>query len=73
MSSKGKKLEPKLGLDMPFSEALQRFIKTDPKQVDASVARSKKKKPPGSKKAPPGNASQKPNVVALRGKRKRKL
>jgi len=76
MSSKGKKLEPKFGLDMPFDEAMQRFMQVDPRQVDASIERSKKKKPtskkkkPGGKKAPPGNASQSPNVIVLRNKRK---
>lgn len=76
MSKKGKQLEPKFGLDMPFDEAMQRFMQADPKQVDASIARSKQKKPiakkkkPGGKKAPPGNASQSPNVIVLRNKRK---
>jgi hypothetical protein len=72
MTRKGKTQEPPLSLDMPFDKAMQRFMQTNPKEVDASIARSKKKKP-GGKKAPPGNASQSPNVAALRGKRKGKL
>jgi len=53
MNAKGRKLEPKLGLDMPFAEALERFVLTDPKEVERSIAKSKNKKPPGSK--PSGN------------------
>ena len=82
MSAKGKKLEPKLGLDMPFDEALQRFIQTAPKQVDASIARSKKKKlhrgkkrkrkSPGRKKAPPGTLGESQSVISLRSRRMKK-
>ncbi len=78
MSAKDKSQEPKLGLDMDFDEALDRFIQTKPGEVEASIVRSKqkrilpaKKKKPGGKKAPPGNASQSPKVIALRDKRKR--
>ena len=47
MSDKDKrKLEPKLGLEVPFGEALERFIQTKPKEVDASISKAKKKKPP---------------------------
>jgi hypothetical protein len=46
MNAKGKKLEPKLGLDMPFGEALGRLIQTKPKEVEASILKAKKKKPP---------------------------
>lgn len=65
--------EPPLGLDMPFDEALKRFIGTDPREVEAGVARAKKKKPPGRKRKPPpdGDASQE-NVVSLRDRRMRK-
>jgi hypothetical protein len=34
--------EPPLSLDMPFDEALRRFIQTKPDEVDASIERSKK-------------------------------
>jgi hypothetical protein len=78
MTRKGKTLEPKLGLDIPFEEALDRFLHTKPSEVEASIEKSKQKKPrtvkkkkPGSKHEPPGNASQSPKVIALRDKRKR--
>ena len=65
--------EPPLGLDMPFDEALRRFIGTDPNELEASVKRAKKKKPPGGKKKAPsdGLVDQK-NVVSLRDRRMRK-
>jgi len=74
MSNKGKRLQPKFGLDMPFGEALQRFIAADPVEVDALIKRGKKKKPPGSKRAhkPSGGTSQGENVVSLRRRRIRK-
>lgn len=53
MTRKGKKLEPKLFLDMDFEEALGRFAQTDQKEVEASIKRAKKKKPPGDE-APGG-------------------
>ena len=67
---KDKPPEPPFGLDMPFDEALKRFIQTDPKEVEANVRRAKKTKPPGGKgKAPSdGNVAQK-NVVPLRDRR----
>lgn len=49
-----RKLEPKFGLDMDFGEALERFAKTDPKEVAESIDRSKQKKPPGDQ-SPGGN------------------
>lgn len=49
MNAKGKKLEPKLKLDMPFGEALARFVQTKPKEVERSVERSKQKKKPRKK------------------------
>jgi hypothetical protein len=70
---KGKTLEPPLGLDMPFDEALKRFIGTDPKEVEASIRRAKKKKPPGGKKKPPPDATlDDKSVVSLRDRRLRK-
>lgn len=67
----GKKYDDKLFLDMPFGEALERFAGTDPKQVAAGIAKSKKAKPPGGKLKPPGATSVK-NVVRLASKRKPK-
>jgi hypothetical protein len=60
--------DPPFGLDMPFDEALKRFIGADPKEVEANIKRSKKKKPPSkTKKALPGGAQK--NVVSLRDRR----
>ena len=39
-----------LGLDMPFGEAMERFVGVNPKEMHANIAKSKKKKPPGGKK-----------------------
>lgn len=75
MNNKGKKLEPSLGLDMPFDEAMERFIRTDPKQVEASIARSKQKKPPGTKKKKPAikkAAASDKSVVSLKEQRMRR-
>jgi hypothetical protein len=41
MNPRGKKLEPKLKLDMRFDEALARFARTKPSEVDESIARAK--------------------------------
>lgn len=65
--------EPPLGLDMPFDEALKRFIGTDPREVEAGVKRSKKKKPAGRKrKLPSDGIDSQENVVSLRQRRIRK-
>ncbi len=47
---KGSKLEPKLKLDMTFDEALRRFVQTKPKEVEKSIGKAKRKKPPRQKK-----------------------
>lgn len=44
MNPSGKKLEPKLGLDMPFSELVQRLVQTKPKEVERSIEKAKQKK-----------------------------
>ena len=75
MTKKPKKLEPQFGLDMPFDEALERFIQTDPEEVEASIAKSKKQKPPGEKalkRKPSGGNDQSETVVSLRSRRMRK-
>jgi len=65
--------EPPFGLDMPFDEALKRFIGVDPDEVEASIKRAKKKKPPGGKKKAPSDGDVKSqNVVSLRDRRIRK-
>jgi hypothetical protein len=58
---------------MPFDEALKRFIGTDPKEVEESIGKAKKKKPPGSKSSKPsGGNDQSGNVTSLRSRRIRK-
>jgi hypothetical protein len=64
-----RKYEDKMSLNMPFSEALERFIGTDPREVDANVAKSKKAKPEAERKRPAPKPDQ-TNVTKLRGKPK---
>jgi hypothetical protein len=49
MNPKGKKLEPMLGLDMPFGELVQRLLQTKPREVERSIARAKQKISPKRK------------------------
>ncbi|MBK0329534.1 hypothetical protein I5535_19920 [Rhodobacteraceae bacterium F11138] len=50
MSDKKRKTEPPLFIDMDFDEALSRFTRVKPEDVQESVDRSKqKKKPPEAK------------------------
>jgi hypothetical protein len=60
-----------LGLDMPFGEVMERFIGVKPREMEANVARSKKKKPLGSKKkrAPPSAKVKSQNVVSLKDRK----
>ena len=58
-------------LEMPFSEALERFAGTDPKEMQANMDKAKKRKPPGSGE-PPGGTNQDDGVVSLRSRRMRK-
>jgi hypothetical protein len=63
--------DEKMRLDMPFSEALERYAGTNPAEMRANITRSKKKKPLGGRKRkPPSDVVQ--NVVSLRNARKRK-
>lgn len=65
--------EPAFGLNMNPDEALRRFIGTDPKEVEESIGRGKKKKPPGSKaRAKPSGGNDQSNVASLRSRRIRK-
>jgi|GEM_PF-2159665 len=66
--------DDKMRLDMPFSEALERFVGVDPKEMHANIAKAKKKKPPGGKKRkkPSGETGVAQNVVSLRDRRVRK-
>lgn len=47
--------ERPLGLDMPFDEALERFIGTDPKELPDKVKLTRKKPPP---KRGPGDETE---------------
>ena len=68
-----KTYDEKLYLDMPFGEALERFAGTKPKEVAASVAKSKKAKPSGGKLVkPPDVRNDDQKVVKLASKRKLK-
>lgn len=44
MNQPGKKLQPKLSLDMPFEEALARFAATDPTELNDAIESSKSEK-----------------------------
>jgi hypothetical protein len=69
MAKRPKTYDDKMRLEMPFAEALERFVGVKPAEMHANIKRAKKKKPPGGKKAPPGNADQPENVVSLRDRR----
>lgn len=69
---------PLLRIDMDFNEALERYIRTNPKEVEEIIRRSKTKKPSGrkrkktvgGKKAPPTTLGE--SVISLRERRMRK-
>lgn len=67
--TKRKPYDEKLHLDMPLSEALERFVGVDPKEMRANIKRAKQKKPPGGKEPPPDDTT---NVSDLRAARNRK-
>ena len=60
MTNKGKKLEPPLKLDMSFEEALGRFARTDPKEIEEGIERAKTKKPPGVSPERPRRSKEMP-------------
>lgn len=65
--------DDKMKLDMPFGEALERFIGVDPKEMQANIKKAKKKKPSGGKKPSKGQDTAKAeNVVSLRDTKTRK-
>lgn len=67
-----KTMGEEFGLNMPFGEAMERFIGVDPKQMQANIDKSKKKKPPGGKKKkrpPPGKKAKSPNVISLKDRK----
>ena len=64
-----KPMGEEMGLDMPFDEAMERFVGVNPREMEANIAKSKTKKPPGGKKrkrAPPGKKSKSANVISLK-------
>lgn len=67
-----KKRQPRLHLDMPFEEAVERFAGVGINPVLANIKRAKQKKPPGRKKAKPGGRVDQTKVVSLRARRIRK-
>lgn len=70
MTDEKRKTQPPLFLDMPFEEALGRFVQTDPKEVQENVRKAKKKRPPGEKASSDGQGEGS-NVRRLRDKRER--
>ena len=64
--------DDKMKLDIPFSEAMERFAGVKPAEMHANIAKAKKKKPPGGKHKPPSNTGVGQNVVSLRNARNRK-
>jgi hypothetical protein len=62
-------------LDMPFGEAMERFIGTSVKETQDNIARSKKKKPPAAKrkkrKATGGKKAEPKaqNIISMRERR----
>lgn len=74
--TKGIKHPSPFKIKMGFDEALERFIRTKPSEVEENIRRSKTKKPPGSKRKrkPPGGKTQDESeaVVNLRSRRMRK-
>jgi len=67
--------ENKFDLDMPFNEAMERFISTSVKETRDNIERSKKKKPPAAKRKKRKTASGKKakrrpqNVISMRERR----
>jgi hypothetical protein len=65
--------DDKMKLDMPFGDALERFIGVNPKEMQANIKKAKKKRPPGGKKPSKGlDTAKAENVVSLRDTRTRK-
>ncbi len=57
-----------LGLDMPFGEALERYIGVNPKELEANIAKDKRKVPGAKKKKAAPGASAK-NVISLKDRK----
>jgi hypothetical protein len=52
MNQRGKKLQPKLSLDMPFDEALARFAAVSPTELTEAIRRSKESEAPSNDPPP---------------------
>lgn len=68
--------ENKFDLDMPFGEAMERFIGTSVKETRDNIDRAKKKKPPAAKRkkrkstgGKKAEAAVPQNVISMRDKR----
>ena len=66
-----RRYDDKMKLDLPADEALERFIGTDPKEVEVSIKRAKKKVPPGGRKKKTAKPSD-DNIASLTQRRVRK-
>ena len=71
--AKGVKQPSPFKIKVGFDEALERFIRTKPSEVEAIIKRGKKEKPPGTKRKrkPSGGSYQSESVVDLRHRRMR--
>jgi hypothetical protein len=70
--AKGRKYDERLHIDMPFEEALERYVGADPTEMRDNIKKSKKKRPPGGRKHKPSDdQGESQNVVRLRDRRKR--
>lgn len=59
-------------LNMPFEEALERFVQTDPQEMRANIEKSKAAKPAADHKKRSAAKPDTQNVAELRRKRKPK-
>lgn len=62
--------EDKMHLDMPFGEALERFVGVKPDELKANIDKSKDAKPPADRKLAAAGKPDDQNVTQLRRKRK---
>jgi hypothetical protein len=62
--------EEKMHLDMPFDEAVERFIGVDPAEYQANVDKAKQAKPPAERGRRSAGKPDSQNVTKLRGKAK---
>ena len=65
----GKNTRAGIYLDMPFSEALERYAGVPIQEIDAAEGKSKKKKPRRAKKKASRGSSSKKNVISLKDRK----